>query len=169
MARDQWVKGKVQFEISTPLLMMGTFYISSLYFCFGARMWDRTSVKLEAYTGTYLKRQSLSNGLNAGMRDASRAKVKQVPTATLFLRLTQVVLPVKALFRAQLRLEVLGNCTVQMRSCTNGKLMLFEDSFCLLQFQQVCGAMADLAVTGLLGYSCLFLIGILQAQLSKRG
>lgn len=33
-------------------------------------MWDRTSVKLEAYTGTYLKKQSLRNGLNAGMRDA---------------------------------------------------------------------------------------------------
>lgn len=45
---------------------------------------------------------------------------------------------------------------------------MFEDSF-LLQFQQLCGSMADLAVTRLLGYSCLLLVGVLQAQSSKIG
>lgn len=45
--------------------------------------------------------------------------------------------------------------------------MLFEDSF-YLQFQQVCGAMADLAVTGLLGYSCLLLVGVLQALVEQK-
>lgn len=77
------------------------------------------------------------------------------------------MLPVSAQFRDQLRLEVLDNCTVQMSSCRNGKLM-FKDSF-LFQFQQLCGAMADLAVTRLLGYSSLLLVGVLQAQSNKRG
>lgn len=65
-----------------------------------------------------------------------------------------------------IRLEVLENSTVQMSSCTNGKLM-FKNSF-LFQFQLLCGAMADLALTRLLGYSCLLLVGVLQAQSSKR-